>query len=604
MKTNIHEIIFSKLKVQNFLSVKELEFDFTKHSGMNYIYGHNMDVGRGDEARNGAGKSAIFGDALLFALFGKTGKNLKKANIVNRIVGKKCIAEVWFTTRGKQYHVINGASPAFCTIEMYDGEKWENISKSTMAESQAFLTDEILRSTYLMFKKMNVLSIGDNESIYQMTKASKRDFIENVFNLNVFGEMFKMVKADYNKLDKLILQEQSKYTQLEKDVLIYADKIKNFETDKAYRITNIERQIEDLNKSTGTLLTEDVSIPEKITKLQETGKLLAEQLLKLRDARNVLENKLVKSETEKSFKEGDIDKYANIYDMVCSDCKVKLDDTLGFTNNRNALDDLDSNIAQAKHKLQNIKDGINKLIQKKDTIDKTIRDLENKRDSYEKHMRKIESNNAKLELLQKSLVEEQNKTSNFDDLYEQYNQEKDNLYKELSKKLERRNYLNIAKSILSEDGVKKHIISTLINALNNRIASYLEEMGSEYTVIFDPNFECQFLTTTGECEFNNFSAGEKMRLNHATMFAFQDIISTQGNLRTNILYCDELIDVSVDPVAIHAFLGILKRKTEEGKTVYLISHREAVSEDQFDNIIEVKKEGGFTQIVSDPQGED
>jgi DNA repair exonuclease SbcCD ATPase subunit len=599
---NPHEIHFEKIRVQNFLSVKEAEFDFTKHNGMNYIFGHNMDVGKGDEMRNGAGKSALFGDALLFALFGKTGKNLKKASIVNRIVGKKCEGEVWFTAKGKRYHVINGASPAFCKIECWDGEEWSPITKSTMAETQAYLCDEILRSSYLMFKKMNVLSIGDNESIYEMSKATKRDFIENVFNLNVFGEMFKMVRIDYNKIDKLILQEQAKFTQLEKDVAIYADKIKNFETDKANRISSLNTQITTLHKSTGTLLAEDVDVDGKINKLKVAKDALAKQYRTLRDAKNKLEHKIVQSESEKNFKKADIDKYANIYDMVCDCCQTKLDECLGFSDNKKALDGLYGVIKASQTKKTTITNGIKTLLEKDDKIADTITLLERKRSDNERVKRVIESNKAKLELLEKSLEDEKSKTSSFDDLYEKYNEEKDELYKELSKKLDRRKYLNLLKSVLSEDGVKKHIIATLINALNNRIASYLEEMGSEYTVIFDPNFDCVFLTTTGECEYNNFSAGEKMRINHATMFAFQDIISTQGNLKTNILYCDELIDVSVDTVAIGAFLDILRRKTQEGQTVYLISHREAVAEDVFDNIIEVKKESGFTHIVSDPQG--
>ena len=296
---NPHEINFEKIRVQNFLSIKEAEFDFTKHSGMNYIFGHNLDVGKGDEARNGAGKSALFGDALLFALFGKTGKDIKKANIVNRIVGNKCLGEVWFNTKGKRYHVINGASPAFCTIEVWDGVEWTPITKSTMAETQTYLCDEILRSSYLMFKKMNVLSISDNESIYEMTKATKRDFIENVFNLNVFGEMFKMVRVDYNKIDKLILQEQAKFTQLEKDVLIYADKIKNFETDKASRISTLESQIATLRKSTGTLLTEDIDVNDKIKKLKDTHNALLKQYQTLRDAKNKLDNVIIKSESDR-----------------------------------------------------------------------------------------------------------------------------------------------------------------------------------------------------------------------------------------------------------------------------------------------------------------
>lgn len=601
--TNPHEIIFQRIRVRNFLSIKDIEFNYESHSGMNYIFGHNKDVGK-EYAKNGAGKSALFGDALLFALFGKTGKTLKKANVVNRIIGKKCIGEVWFKNRGKEYHIINGAAPAFCTIEVKVEDEWENISKSTMAESLTYLSDEILRSTYIMFKKMNVLSIGDsdNKSIYEMSKADKRDFIENVFNLKVFGEMFKMVKVDYNKLDKIILQEQAKYTQLEKDVSIYQEKIVSFQSEKESRIRSLKSQIDTITKENESKEYKNIDVGEEIKTLRDKECDIVQKQRELTDSKNKLKNMKTKIEVKLQSDKNHIVKYENIYDMVCDDCKCKLDDSIGFSDNKKSIGEQETNIEKIDKKLELIETAISKLSDKCSLINNKEAELERQREKYRKLRLLIESNNAKLELLNENLIEEKDKTSSFEDLYERYNKEKDELYTHLSKKLEQRKYLNLLKSVLSEDGVKKHIIATLINALNNRIASYLEEMGSEYTVIFDPNFECNFLTTTGECEFNNFSAGEKMRLNHATMFAFQDIISTQGNLKTNVLFCDELIDVSVDTVAIQAFLGILKRKTEEGQTIYLISHREAVSEDEFDNIIEVKKEGGFTSIVSDQQG--
>lgn len=52
---NTHEIIFTKLRVRNFLSIKDVEFDFTTHNGMNKIFGINKDVGK-EYANNGAGK--------------------------------------------------------------------------------------------------------------------------------------------------------------------------------------------------------------------------------------------------------------------------------------------------------------------------------------------------------------------------------------------------------------------------------------------------------------------------------------------------------------------------------------------------------------------
>jgi len=134
------------------------------------------------------------------------------------------------------------------------------------------------------------------------------------------------------------------------------------------------------------------------------------------------------------------------------------------------------------------------------------------------------------------------------------------------------------------------------------LRKYLEEMGCEYTAIFDPNFGCTFITTTGPCEYDNFSAGERRRIDIATTFAFRDLLFGQGTLQSNVLICDEIFDVSIDEFCVNSIIKLLKDEAET-QTIYIISHRECIdSEGDFDNVIELKKEGGFTSIVSDVQG--
>lgn len=76
---------FKKITVQNFLSVGEepVVINFTK--GLNIITGINKDK---SSRRNGVGKSTI-ADAIYFAIFGNTLRDIKKENIGNNITQKK-----------------------------------------------------------------------------------------------------------------------------------------------------------------------------------------------------------------------------------------------------------------------------------------------------------------------------------------------------------------------------------------------------------------------------------------------------------------------------------------------------------------------------------
>jgi len=72
-------VYFKHLRVSNFLSIgkRPVEVDFKP--GLNIITGKNYD--KADRA-NGVGKSTV-ADAVHFALYGSTIRELKKENIVN-----------------------------------------------------------------------------------------------------------------------------------------------------------------------------------------------------------------------------------------------------------------------------------------------------------------------------------------------------------------------------------------------------------------------------------------------------------------------------------------------------------------------------------------
>ena len=297
-----------------------------------------------------------------------------------------------------------------------------------------------------------------------------------------------------------------------------------------------------------------------------------------------------------------INKHQEILELVCDDCKEKINEKYEIQKYRD-------NITEANKQ-------INILNKSKELVDKKIVLLNEKQNTVNQKLLAINEFLRKQELIDienkqhknrileiKSEIEKIQKYDNpylkLIQKYEKEVKEKENVNKKLQiEKTE----LDIIKHVLSEDGAKKYLIKDLVDILNQMIHKYLEEMGAEFTCVFNSNFEMQFLTHTGECEYSSFSAGERQRLNIATLLAFRDILMNGDMFESNIFVLDELLDANVDGFCIQAIINILNRQVEDKDTaIFLISHREAIRPEEFDNIIELHKTNSLTKIVKDGQ---
>ena len=71
-------VTFHRLTIKNFLSIGETPVEIKFTPGLNIITGINKDKA---DRRNGVGKSTI-ADAIYFAVFGSTIRDIKKENIL------------------------------------------------------------------------------------------------------------------------------------------------------------------------------------------------------------------------------------------------------------------------------------------------------------------------------------------------------------------------------------------------------------------------------------------------------------------------------------------------------------------------------------------
>jgi len=87
-----------------------------------------------------------------------------------------------------------------------DGEEDEiDLTKSTMTETRKFIADEILHCDLSIFLRTVLLSSDQNYNFFRLKKWEKKEFIEKLFDISVFGEMYNLIHRDVLDYDKTML---------------------------------------------------------------------------------------------------------------------------------------------------------------------------------------------------------------------------------------------------------------------------------------------------------------------------------------------------------------------------------------------------------------
>jgi energy-coupling factor transporter ATP-binding protein EcfA2 len=99
-----------------------------------------------------------------------------------------------------------------------------------------------------------------------------------------------------------------------------------------------------------------------------------------------------------------------------------------------------------------------------------------------------------------------------------------------------------------------------------------------------------------EFTYENFSEGEKMRINLAILFAWRTLAKMRNSAASNILIMDEVFDSSLDSTGTEEFMKILNNVTQDTHT-FIISHKGDQLVDKFENVIVFEKHKDFSRIV-------
>jgi DNA repair exonuclease SbcCD ATPase subunit len=586
-------INFKKVTVTNFLSVGAQPVELNINDGLSIILGENKDKDRS----NGAGKSTII-EAIYFALFGKTIRGLNKNDVVNKKTKKGTEIVLEFSKGVDTYKIVRRLKPS--SIELHHNGK--DVTRDSIANTQEDIS-KILGVSEDVIKNCVIMGVNQTVPFMAQTKIEKRKFIEGIFDMNVFSDILKDVRKDYNDVMKSLTSLQSKKTEKVNNLVIYKEQSEKFEENKRVKIEKIKKDILT-SRNNKTKLEDSV---QDVDSLLINN--LSDNLKELKNKLSIANDKLSESKTELTTYEVEIRGYKKQLDKlfksgVCPTCNRDMsDDDVGHVSKherdiQNDIDDLSNKGYEVGVKIEKIRKVIIKITEKYDqTIDKIdkIKSINNKNDVIKskiddcyKYITKLinDAKSIKCEVNEIGVVivkVEKDLVILCDDIDES------------TKEIE---ILDQIKFICGENGVKAYIVNQLLSIFNQRINHYLDKLNANCVLTFDEFFEENIINDKRqECSYFNFSSGERRNIDIAIMFSFMDLQRLQGKFDTNMLCFDELVDSALDSDGVNYVVDILLDKCKaENKSIYLITHRKELQSRATGDVIIIEKENGISKV--------
>ena len=533
---------------------------------------------------NGAGKSTIL-DALCFGLFNKPFRNISKGQLVNSVNGSAAVVEVEFIVGGKNVKVMRGIKPN--KFEVYVNDNMIN-QDANARDYQKYLEQQIMGLNYRSFTQVVILGSSTFVPFMQLSTKARREVVEDILDIKVFSLMNFLLKNKNKELNEDIRNVEYQYEMTNEKISLQEKFIKNVINNKSTIIEENRQKISDNNSTIESRKDKIQSYEQAKQNLSydaEEHTKIEQKLKKLSKTEAALENRKAEHDRQiQFFKNND----------ECPTCEQSITDETKQTQTE-----------LRTSKIREIENGIGDLqrleSEEQDSLQLILRNLEEIR-SADVEIAKIRASITEMEKFNVKLqndidtyesgsVSEEDKTK-LDELRGAIKY----IDEQKSKLNEDRFYIDVARNLLQDSGIKTKIVKQYLPIMNKLVNTYLSSMDFFVNFNIDENFQETIKSRfRDEFSYASFSEGEKMRIDLALLFTWRAVAKMKNSTNTNLLILDEIFDSSLDGSGTDDFLKILN--TFSDQNVFVISHKQDILFDKFRSVVQFKKEKNFSHMV-------
>ena len=536
---------------------------------------------------NGAGKTTLL-DALTFVLYGKPYRGINLPQLVNSINGKDCLVEIEFAVNGNSYKVVRGLSPKVFTMEL-NGKPVEQTANAK--DYQAILETQVLKMNYKTFCQVVILGSTNYVPFMRLPAGDRRGIVENLLDIDVFSKMNDVLKSRLQDAKETLRGVESEISTL---------KLKS--EHKKDLISKIEQKSDSQLQSYRTQETEEQNAMDAL--LQKRDELQADIASMTADAAAVEAKReslnqytALKKQMSSGIKKAQEESEFYRKNEDCPVCKHDLpqsfrDDMISKKQSRQteleaAIAKLEDLITKERAQL----DGLLRESQNASAKQTEVAKTDSAIASSKKYIKQLRDLQAKTQSERDSIAAER---VALDGIHEQQNQKED----ERKGVVEDIHTMEIATVLLKDSGIKRKIIKKYIPALNKIINKYLVSMDFFAQFTLNEDF-AEIIKSRHRDEFSyeNFSEGEKLRIDVSLLLAWRDIAKMKNSANTNLLILDEVFDSSLDGVGTEEVIKILQNMGA-ANNVFVISHKSDQLLDKFANIVTFKKVNNFSRLCT------
>ena len=569
-------IHFKKVRYKNFLSTGQqfIEIQLDKSS-------KTLVVGE-----NGAGKSTML-DALCFGLFQRAFRNIKKDQLVNSINEKECVVEVEFVIGQNEYKIIRGIKPnkfeIWCNNVMLNQD-------AAVRDYQKHLETTILKLNFRSFTQVVILGNASFVPFMQLRARHRRQVVEEILDIEIFSKMNIMFREKQKSQDEII--KQAEFNSQLIDSKIESQK-KHIEELSGNNQQSIDKKFIEMQQAQTDIDNYQLDIDRVSAEKAALQKEILDET-KINNKYKQLHNMEAKLENNCSKHKKDLEFFETHND--CPTCQQAIDKEFKSTiigDKKDKVLEIDIAMIQLAKEINTTETRLTKI----NDIMIVIREKELLINRFETSIIEIKKYIANKQSEIDELSDDKFTTGVATGQLTELQEQLTDADKAKVNHKEQKVYLDTARYLMQDTGIKTKIIKQYLPIMNQFINKNLADMDFFVNFTLDDEFN-ETIKSRYRDEFNyhSFSEGEKLRIDLAILFTWREIAKLKNSTNTNLLILDEIFDSSLDASGTDEFMRILTNKLAK-ENVFVISHKGDTLLDKFPSILKFEKYKNFTRMA-------